>query len=62
METVCNCDLETDEVQLQVIKALVHACTANTLAVHRASLLTAVKTIYTVSLDCTRIWLDEQRY
>lgn len=50
VETVCECDLETDEVQLQVIKALVHACTANALAVHQASLLTAVKTIYTVSM------------
>lgn len=48
VETICECDLEADEVQLQVIKALVHACTANTLAVHRGSLLTAVKTIYTV--------------
>lgn len=49
VERVCDCDLETEEVQLQVIKALVHACTATTLAVHQASLLTAVKTIYTVS-------------
>lgn len=49
VEGVCDCDLETEEVQLQVIKALVHACTATTLAVHQASLLTAVKTIYTVS-------------
>lgn len=48
VERVCDCDLETEEVQLQVIKALVHACTATTLAVHQASLLTAVKTIYTV--------------
>lgn len=52
VETVCDCDLETEEVQLQVIKALVHACTATTLAVHQASLLTAVKTIYTVSYRC----------
>ena len=49
VERVCDCDLETEEVQLQVIKALVHACTATTLAVHQASLLTAVKTIYTAS-------------
>ncbi|CAM9332092.1 unnamed protein product, partial [Hapterophycus canaliculatus] len=51
VERVCDCDLETEEVQLQVIKALVHACTATTLAVHQASLLTAVKTIYTVHLS-----------
>eukprot|EP00752_Nemacystus_decipiens_P007866 g7027.t2 len=51
VERVCDCDLETEEVQLQVIKALVHACTATTLKVHQASLLTAVKTIYTVHLS-----------
>ncbi|CAM9576954.1 unnamed protein product, partial [Ectocarpus sp. 8 AP-2014] len=51
VERVCDCDLETEDVQLQVIKALVHACTATTLSVHRASLLTAVKTIYTVHLS-----------
>lgn len=56
VERVCNCDLETEEVQLQVIKALVHACTATTLAVHQASLLTAVKTIYTVSYSSSTVY------
>ncbi|CAM9768985.1 unnamed protein product, partial [Discosporangium mesarthrocarpum] len=50
VETVCGCDLDMEEVQLQVIKALVHACTASTVSVHEASLLLAVRTIYTVHL------------
>jgi Dimerisation and cyclophilin-binding domain of Mon2 len=50
VETVCKCELDTEQVQLQVIKALLTVVTCSSLEVHEASLLLAVRTIYTVHL------------
>jgi brefeldin A-inhibited guanine nucleotide-exchange protein len=50
VELICACELEGEAVQLQVIQALLTIITAATMEVHEASLLLAVRTIYTVHL------------
>lgn len=51
VETICNCKDDSHEnVQLQVIKALLTATTSNTIAVHDTSLLLAVRACYHIYL------------
>ncbi|KAJ1448863.1 hypothetical protein M885DRAFT_537575 [Pelagophyceae sp. CCMP2097] len=49
--TVCGCDdFDDDNVQLQVIKALLTAVTSNTCEIHEGSLLLAVRSCYNIQL------------
>lgn len=49
--TICACDdFDDDNVQLQVIKALLTAVTSNTCEVHEGSLLIAVRSCYNIHL------------
>ena len=52
VETICSCKTSTDEnVQLQVIKALLTAVTCNHCEVHETSLLKAVQACYHIHLE-----------
>jgi len=49
--TICGCDdFDDDNVQLQVIKALLTAVTSNTCEIHEGSLLIAVRSCYNIHL------------
>lgn len=49
--TICACDdFDDDNVQLQVIKALLTAVTSNTCEIHEGSLLIAVRSCYNIHL------------
>ena len=52
IDTICTCKSHTDEnVQLQVIKALLTAVTCNHCEVHETSLLKAVQACYHIHLE-----------
>ena len=51
IETICGCDdFDDDNVQLQVIKALLTAVTSQTCEVHEGGLLVAVRSCYNIHL------------
>ena len=53
IETMCSCKDANDDVQLQVIKALLTSVTSNTCQVRRKSLLMAVQTCYHIFLKAS---------
>ncbi|CAM9369712.1 unnamed protein product, partial [Chrysoparadoxa australica] len=50
IETICRANIENDQAQLQLIKVLLTVVTSCSVEVHEASLLLAVRTIYSVYL------------